>query len=64
MLALYGNTGGDYSWLIWVVAGLVVLLAITAIAWWRTRRRRMSSRMSRARGKMNRAIGRTQGRIG
>ena len=64
MVALYGNTGGDYSWLIWVVVGVVVLLAITAFARWRARRRTMSSRMSRARGKMNRAIGRTQGRIG
>jgi uncharacterized membrane protein len=63
MLALYGSNGGDYSWLIWVVVGLAVLLAIAVFAWWRVHRRTMSSRMNRARGKMNRAIGKTTGRV-
>jgi multidrug resistance efflux pump len=63
MLALYGSNGEDYSWLIWVVVGLAVLLAIAVFAWWRVHRRTMSSRMNRARGKMNRAIGKTTGRV-
>jgi len=64
MLAAYGSNGGDYSWLIWVVVGLVVLLAIALFAWWRAHRRTMSSRMNRTRGKVNRAVGKVQGRIG
>jgi uncharacterized membrane protein len=35
MLAAYGSSGGDYSWLIWVVVALVVLLAVAVFAWWR-----------------------------
>jgi hypothetical protein len=64
MLAAYGSSGGDYSWLIWVVVGLAVLLAIAVFAWWRAHRRTMSSRMNRAKGKINRAVGKTQGRFG
>jgi uncharacterized membrane protein len=64
MLAAYGGSGGDYSWLIWVVVALAVLLAIAVFAWWRVHRRTMSSRMNRAKGKMNRAVGKAQGRIG
>ena len=64
MLAAYGGTGGDYSWLIWVVVALVVLLAVAVFAWWRAHRRSMSSRMNRAKGKMNRAVGKAQGRFG
>jgi uncharacterized membrane protein len=66
MLAAYGSSsggGGGYGWLLWVVVALVVLLAIAVFAWWRAHRRTMSSRVNRARGKMNRAIGRTRGRI-
>jgi uncharacterized membrane protein len=64
MLAAYGSAGGDYSWLIWVVVALVVLLAVAVFAWWRAHRRSMSSRMNRAKGKMNRAVGKAQGRFG
>jgi len=63
MLAAYGSPGGDYSWLIWVVVALVVLLAVAVFAWWRAHRRTMSSRMNRAKGKMNRAVGKAQGRM-
>ena len=64
MLAAYGSSGADYSWLIWVVVALVVLLAVAVFAWWRAYRRTMSSRMNRAKGKMNRAVGKAQGRFG
>jgi len=64
MLAAYGSSAGDYSWLIWVVVGLAVLLAVAVFAWWRVHRRTMSSRMNRAKGKMNRAVGKAQGRLG
>jgi uncharacterized membrane protein len=64
MLAAYGSGGGDYSWLIWVVVALAVLLAVAVFAWWRAHRRTMSSRMNRAKGRMNRAVGKAQGRIG
>ena len=43
---------------------LVDLLAIAVFAWWRAHRRTMSSRMNRAKGKMNRAVGKAQGRFG
>lgn len=43
---------------------LVVVLAIAVFAWWRAHRRTMSSRMNRAKGKMNRAVGKAQGRFG
>jgi len=43
---------------------LVVLLAVAVFAWWRAHRRTMSSRMNRAKGKMNRAVGKAQGRFG
>jgi len=59
-----GALVGDYSWLIWVVVALVVLLAVAVFAWWRAHRRTMSSRMNRAKGKMNRAVGKAQGRFG
>ena len=50
--------------MIWVVVALVVLLAVAVFAWWRAHRRTMSSRMNRAKGKMNRAVGKAQGRFG
>jgi len=64
MFAAYGSSGGDYSWLIWVVVALAVLLAVAVFAWWRAHRRTMSSRMNRAKGRMNRAVGKAQGRFG
>lgn len=64
MLAAYGSPGGDYGWLTWVVVALVVLLAVAVFAWWRAHRRTMSSRMNRAKGRMNRAVGKAQGRFG
>jgi hypothetical protein len=42
----------------------VVPLAVAVFAWWRAYRRTMSSRMNRAKGKMNRAVGKAQGRFG
>ena len=43
---------------------LVVPLAVAVFVWWRAHRRTMSSRMNRAKGKMNRAVGKAQGRFG
>jgi hypothetical protein len=43
---------------------LVVVLAVAVFAWWWAHRRTMSSRMNRAKGKMNRAVGKAQGRFG
>jgi hypothetical protein len=40
------------------------LLAVAVFAWWRAHRRTMSSRMNRAKGRMNRAVGKAQGRFG